>query len=232
MAIEGAKHIKNNGIPLTARVTIHRHNVDDLERTVCYLLDELHLSHITTNAASYIGLCKNNATQVQLSVEQMSNAMTTLLRMESRYPGRISAVAGPHFNAKQWLIMEKARIEGQQTHPDCGYLRSCGGVFSKITVRADGVIVPCVQLAHIELGTINIDDLRTVWHSHPMLLKLRERRDIPLDSFKFCYDCVYTRYCRGSCPSLAYSMVGNENHPSPDSCLRLFLESGGKLPEA
>lgn len=230
-AVAGLMRIRNHRIPVTARVTIHRHNVDELERIARFLLEEIKLCHITTNSASYVGLCRDNSDEIQLSVEQISNAMTTLLRLESRYPGRISAFAGPHANAKQWLLMEKARRERQAAHPDCGHLTSCGGVFSKIAVRADGVIVPCVQLGHIELGRINRDDIRTVWQSHPKIVALRARCSIPLDSFSFCSGCEYIPYCRGNCPALAQSIVGDENHPSPESCLREFLESGGRLPE-
>jgi hypothetical protein len=30
---------------------------------------------------------------------------------------------------------------------------------------------------------------------------------------------------------MAYALAGEVNHPSPDACLRLFLEQGGRLPE-
>ncbi len=102
---------------------------------------------------------------------------------------------------------------------------------SKLAVRVDGVIVPCIQMSHIELGRINRDNLHEVWENHPELKRLRERRNIPLSDFEFCKGCDYIPYCTGNCPALAYTILGEENHPSPDACLRKFLKEGGRLPD-
>jgi radical SAM protein with 4Fe4S-binding SPASM domain len=80
------------------------------------------------------------------------------------------------------------------------------------------------------LGRINKDDLKDVWQNNSELKKIRERVSISLNDFEFCQGCDYIKYCTGSCPALAYTILGEENHPSPDSCLRLFLEAGGRLP--
>jgi SynChlorMet cassette radical SAM/SPASM protein ScmE len=102
---------------------------------------------------------------------------------------------------------------------------------SSIAVRADGVMVPCIQLSHMALGRINRDDLQDVWQRHPELKRLRERRKISLIDFEFCQGCRYINYCTGSCPALAYTNFGDENHPSPDACVKRFLEAGGRLPD-
>ena len=73
---------------------------------------------------------------------------------------------------------------------------------------ADGVIVPCIQLSHIELGRINKDALYEVWHKHLELENLRARRSISLSDFEFCNGCEYINYCSGNCPALAYTLVG------------------------
>tara|TARA_B100000315_G_C14078490_1_gene363775 strand:- start:131 stop:448 length:318 start_codon:yes stop_codon:yes gene_type:complete len=101
---------------------------------------------------------------------------------------------------------------------------------SKIAVRADGAIVPCNMLSHLKLGQINHDGLQDVWLNHPEMKKLRTRRNIPLNDFEFCKGCEYINYCTGNCPALAYSILGKVDHPSPDACLRKFLDDGGKLP--
>ena len=38
-------------------------------------------------------------------------------------------------------------------------------------------------------------------------------------------------YSTGNCPGLSYTLVGEVNHPSPDACLRKFLDEGGRLPD-
>jgi radical SAM protein with 4Fe4S-binding SPASM domain len=101
-----------------------------------------------------------------------------------------------------------------------------------MAVRADGVMVPCSQLPHMELGRINQDDLGEVWRHHPELTRLRQRSRIPLSDFDFCRDCEYLHYCSGGCPALAFTRTNLEDSPVPDSCFRNFLAQGGQLPDA
>ena len=230
-AMEGIKTLRKHRLSVPVRVTIHKQNVRDLDGVARLLLEEVGLPSFSTNAASFMGVCRKNAEQVQLTVEERSLAMETLLRLTQKYNGRISAQAGPLAEGKTWFEMEQARREGRARIPGRGYLTGCGGPMSKIAVRADGVMVPCGQMSHIELGRINVDELREVWQNHPELERLRERRNIPLSDFEFCKGCDYIPYCTGNCPALAYTIFGEENHPSPDACLRRFLEEGGRLPE-
>lgn len=230
-AVEGIKHLLNNKVPVGIRVTIHRQNVDDLENIARLLLEDIGLPSFSTNSASYMGLCRKNPEQILLSSQERTYAMQHLLKLTEKYEGRINAFAGPLAEARDWLEMEKARREGKDALPDGGFLTGCGGAMDTIAVRADGVIIPCSQLPHIELGRINRDNLKDIWQNHPELTKLRQRNQIPLSDFEFCRGCDYINYCTGNCPALAYTLYGNENHPSPDACLRRFLEDDGRLPD-
>ncbi|MHB8910161.1 MAG: SPASM domain-containing protein [Syntrophales bacterium] len=147
------------------------------------------------------------------------------MHLTERYGERINATAGPLADGRNWLEMKDACREGR------GYLAGCNGPRQTIAVRADGVIIPCIQLGHMASGKINRDHLPDVWQNHPELWKLRERSLIPLTSFAFCRVCTYADYCTGNCPAMAYPMAGEVNHPSPDACLRLFQERGGVLLE-
>ena len=177
-----------------------------------------------------MGLCRKNAEMVKLTTEERNLAMESLLSLERKYPGRINATAGPLADARNWLKMDQALKEGQKCTPWGGYLTGCKGPFEKLAVRADGVIVPCIQMSHIELGRINQQDLKDIWRNHPLLKNIRERLRIPLTDFEFCNGCEYINYCTGNCPALAYTTMGIENHPSPESCLKRFLDDGGRLP--
>jgi SynChlorMet cassette radical SAM/SPASM protein ScmE len=230
-AIRGVKHLQKHHVPVSVRVTIHRHNVRDLSAIADLLLNNIGLDGFSTNTASYMGLCRQNADIIQLTTEERSLAMETLLRLSKEYPGRISASAGPLAEGMAWLEMVEAHRQGQKQMYATGSLTGCGGPMEKIAVRADGVMVPCIQLSHIPLGCINRDDLREVWQSHPELKRLRERCRIPLSRFEFCQGCEYVDFCTGNCPALAYQISGDENHPSPDACLKRFLEDGGRLPD-
>jgi len=230
-AVEGIEHLRRHRVSVRVRVTIHRENVHDLEGVTRLLLEDLGLPSFSTNSASFMGLCRRYAPEVQLRVSERSLAMETLLRLTKKYRGRIGATAGPLAEARNWLTMERARREGKERSAGRGYLAGCNGPMSKLAVRADGVIVPCSQLSHKELGHINRDNLVDLWQKHPELERLRTRHTISLTDFEFCKGCDYIPYCTGGCPALASTIVGEENHPSPDACLKRFFEKGGRLPD-
>ncbi len=227
-ALNGLKILKENKLKITTRLTLHQGNISELDDIARFLLEEVGLPYFSTNAASSLGMCKENS-QVQINQRERMTAMAELTRLSKKYNGRIVAMAGPLAEARVWSDMERARLEGKESTPGGGFLTGCNCVYSKIAVRSDGIIVPCSLLDHIELGRINKDNLQELWQNHPALGKLRERHKIPLSSFDFCRGCDYINYCTGSCPALAYSLLGDVNHPSPDICLRRFLQGGGKL---
>ncbi|MEW6665085.1 MAG: SynChlorMet cassette radical SAM/SPASM protein ScmE [Thermodesulfobacteriota bacterium] len=229
-AIRGIEALRTYGVPVSVRVTIHTLNVPDIEETARFLLEDMGLPGFSTNAASYLGLCRQNSAAVQLTADERTLVMKKLLLLNRRYPGRISGTAGPLADALMWVDMERAREEGREDLPGGGCLSACGGPFEKIAVRSDGIIVPCIQMAHLKLGRINEVSLKEVWQGHETLKRLRNRSRIPLSEFKFCRGCDYVPYCTGNCPALAYTITGDEYHPSPDACLRRFLKDGGRLP--
>jgi SynChlorMet cassette radical SAM/SPASM protein ScmE len=229
-AVRGITCLQKNGVPVSVRVTIHRHNINQLREIARFLLIDLQLPEFSTNAASYMGLCRENTHDVQMSAAERNRAMADLLELCNTYPGRISASAGPLADVRHWRTMAQSRSEGRKSLEGGGYLTGCGCTMQSLAVRADGVFIPCIQLSHIELGRINADPLERIWHDHPNLNRLRERRTIPLNSFSYCKGCDYIPYCTGNCPALAYSILGNLNHPSPDACFKQFIAQGGELP--
>jgi SynChlorMet cassette radical SAM/SPASM protein ScmE len=230
-AAQGLKLLLKHHIPASVRVTIHRRNVHDLEEVSKLLLEDVGLPGFSTNSAGYLGLCRQNTEQVQLTVEERCLAMRDLLKLNKKYSNRISATAGPLAEARMWLDMEQARSKGLKDGHGGGHLTSCGGPMTKLAVRADGVIVPCAQISSIELGRINRDGLAWVWQDNKELNRFRDRSSIPLADFDFCRECEFMDFCRGGCPAMANSMVGNPHHPSPDSCYKRFLQAGGVLPD-
>ena len=231
-AIRGVEALRRHGISTAVRMTIHRKNVRDLENTARFLLEDLGLPSFGTNAASYFGSCRRSAEEIQLTTDDRQYAMETLLALTKRYPGRIQAQAGPLAEGRMWRRMEDARQAGAAPFGNGGHLTGCGCTYSKLDVRSDGTLVPCTMLPHLDLGRINQDSLVEVWQNHEHLNALRTRHTVPLEQFEFCDGCPYVPYCTGNCPGLAYNLVGEVDHPSPDACLRRFLEEGGTIPPA
>jgi len=227
-AIRGIRILQNAGVIVTSRITIHRYNIHDLENTAHLLLDEIGLESISTNSVSHLGLAQEHEKEVQLSPLEMCDAMERILLLAEKYRQQITAQAGPLSLGKAYQEMECARIEGREI-PHRGFLTGCGCMWQKITVRPDGVYVPCGMLAHIELGRINQDSLIDIWQNNRELQKLRERYLIPLDSFPECADCEYRMTCTGNCPAGAFTRTGDVYAPSPDGCLKQFLANGGRI---
>lgn len=229
-AVRGIKILQKHKIPVTSRVTIHHKNVNDLENIAKFLLEDIGLSNFSTNSACYMGLCRKTAEQVQLTIADRTLAMRKLLTLNKKYDGRITSQAGPLTEANLWLKMQRKIKEGEEMQGG-GCLGTCPGILRELGVRADGVIVPCNQISHIELGRINQDSLLHVWYAHQELIRLRSRSEKPLTNFEYCQDCDYVKLCSGGCPAMAHSVTGKDDVIAPEFCLKKFLEDGGKLPE-
>jgi SynChlorMet cassette radical SAM/SPASM protein ScmE len=222
-AVKGIRHLQNHGTQVTIRVTITHQNVHELDNIISFILDDLEIASLSTNAAGYFGLCRHHRDEVQLTIEDRCRAMSDLVRLSKEYPGRIKANAGPFFEAERFHQIDQAIKSNQGSIPGRGFLTGCGCTWEKIAVRADGVIVPCTLLPEAELGRINHDSLSTIWQTHPKLQEMRSWYRIPLESFSFCRGCQFIPYCTGNCPAGAHAIFGKECHPSLEGCYRQFL---------
>ena len=59
-ALRGLRLLQAHGLKTTARVTLHSLNLTYLEETAAFLLEELGLPFFSINAASHLGLCRDN----------------------------------------------------------------------------------------------------------------------------------------------------------------------------
>lgn len=132
-ALRGIRILQQHGVPVTVHVTIHRHNVHDLENIARLLLEELGLPGFSTNAAGYLGSCQQHADELLLTTAERQEAMTALLRLAARYPGRIQASAGPLAEGRTWARMEAARRDHAPPFAHGGRLTGCGCPRSEIS---------------------------------------------------------------------------------------------------
>ncbi len=223
-AIRGLRLLVEGGFKAVARVTITRHNVDDLENIAHLLLDELGLPLISTNEAFPCGIMERQSEEILLTPAQRRQAMDTLVDLAARYEGRIVANAGPLALARHFREIEEGLAAGLDGLPGRGTLSACGCVFVKLAVHHDGTIVPCHQLASLHVGTIGVDDLRQVWLEHPLINAMRRRRTIPLRTLDTCRDCPYQGFCTGGDPAGALYLTGQLNARNPWDCYRVHKE--------
>jgi len=230
-AIRGLRLLKAADFPATARVTVNRHNVGDLESTFRLLLDEIGLARVGTNDAMPMGTGCARREDIVLLPEQRSEAMRTLVRLEREYPGRIQASAGSLALWHMFREMDEAKAAGRKTRRwKMGCLSSCGCMFAKLAVHHDGMIVPCNMLAAAALGTIGETPIRSIWQDHPLLKEMRGRGEISMDQVPGCAGCEWAPYCSGGCPAAEYTRTGEMNVANPECCYRRFRAECGELP--
>ena len=156
--------------------------------------------------------------------------MLTLARLDQRYPGRVTALAGPLTRWRMFHAMETARFAGGARTSLMGRLTACGCIFEKLAVNHDGTITPCNMLATMVIGRIGETPIRDIWRSHPHLRALRERREIPMDDVAECKGCEWTAFCNGSCPAVQFGLTGSLRRPDPTDCYRRFMAEVGHVP--
>lgn len=221
-ALRGLKLLKAAGFPVTVRVTINRHNVNDLENVAHLLLEEVGLPSFSTNEAYACGATDRTEDGVILTPAQRAQAMEVLIRLAAQYDHRIQAQAGPLIFAQELKTMDEMLANGQTSRPGRGMLSACGGVFSQLGVMHDGTIVPCTILSALPIGKVGVDSLQDVWLHHPTMVSLRQRQEIPLSSLETCRDCDYLGFCTGGCPAGAVYANGEFNARNPMNCFRVL----------
>jgi SynChlorMet cassette radical SAM/SPASM protein ScmE len=221
-AIRGLRLLKDAGFPITVRVTINRFNYNDLENTAQLLLEEVGLPGFSTNEAYPCGATNRYDEEIMLNPFQRRDVMNTLMRLNEKYHDRISATAGPLSLAREECAIHAAQAKGEKEFAGRGKLTACGGVFEKLAILHDGTIVPCHVISNLHLGNILNSDLQDVWLNHPLMVALRQRRNISLDSLEPCKNCDYRGYCSGGCPGGAQFLNSDFNTRNPMDCYRIL----------
>ena len=225
--MRGLELLKEARFPVTVRVTINRHNVDDLPNIAHLLLEEIGLGGFSTNEAEQMGTARCYGENIVLTHEERLRAMKTLTALNERYGGRINAAAGPLAISRHFADIETRVGRLEKAMPGRGTLSSCGGVFSKMAVLHDGTMVPCNMLPTLTMGTIGKHSFHQAWLHHPAINAVRYRRQIPLQALSECRDCDFTGFCAGGCPASVMAKTGRLNARDPMVCYRIFRE--GKI---
>jgi SynChlorMet cassette radical SAM/SPASM protein ScmE len=223
--VRGLRLLVKAGFPVTARVTINRHNLRDLEDIAGFLLEDIGLKAFSTNEAQPIGSGCRNDKETNLAPNEKAIAMEILDRLVKKYPGRLQASAGPQANKQMYAEMEHARQTGEKARRwKMGFLSACGCIFSQIAVLHDGSIVPCHMMSGLVLGNIQGASIGEIWRSHAVMAAMRRRAFVPMDQAPGCAGCEWTPFCNGGCPGLTYQLTDDFNRANPHDCYRSFTK--------
>lgn len=106
----------------------------------------------------------------------------------------------------------------------------CNAMLNKISVQANGDIIPCAPLAGlytllgIEMGNVIRDGLQNVLTDGPLIDHVMQTVKEKRQFSKKCGSCPYFENCQGGCPAL--SMLFGGNLLSPDDYKCAFFENG------
>lgn len=213
--------LKQTNIPLTVRVTVNKHNLYDLEKIFSYLLEDINIKRVSTNAVVAMGEAENNS--VALSAKERAYAIEKLhLLSAERWPNRIIARAGPLYEYELFKSFENGESLNSAYK---GKLTACGCTYKKLSVHHDGVITPCNMLPSFEIGRINKDKIIDIWANSRVLKQLRMRKNILLKDIEFCSECEFNTICNGGCPGTEAERSGSLISPNKESCYRLFKQN-------
>jgi SynChlorMet cassette radical SAM/SPASM protein ScmE len=227
-ALRGLILLQRSEFPVTARVTIGKNNVRDMDETARLLLEDVGLASFTTCDASPIGAGCSCGDELALDHRDILKAGLSLEALLEKYPGRINAQAGPLAVLRMYRRMEEIMAgEGEPDPSRMGHLAACAGVFDRLAILHDGSVVPCSMLHDMVMGNILNDDLEELWRGSPLIRQLRERYCIPMSSIDECHGCEWADLCMGGCPGVALQIRGSLLEPDLRSCYREFLRENG-----
>ncbi len=225
-AVAGLRLLKKEGFPVTVRATISKHNIHDLEAMTAFLLEDIGLPSMTNNEASPIGTGCTYKEEVALDHKEILATGLRLEKLQQKYPGRITAQAGPLAKLRMYKEMEDARKNGETTNRwKMGYLSSCGGVFNKLGILHDGSIVPCSMLHDLTMGNMLSDDLLERWENSEVIQEVRDRCVVPMSEIPECSNCEWVEFCNGGCPGIVQQIQKTIMAPSWRGCYRNFLKA-------
>jgi len=226
-AIRGLRLLVQAKFPVTVRVTLNHHNINDLPQIAALLINEIGLRGFSTNEAEFMGTARCTGQNIVLSKEERKQAMEILTDLNKKYEGKIGALAGPLAMATMVAEIETGIAAGETGRPGRGTLCSCGGVFSQMAILHDGTMVPCNMLPTLVMGVAGMHPVQEAWLKSPAINVIRYRRNIPLTVLPECSGCKYAGFCSGGCPASVMSRTGRLIGTDPVHCYRAFHQEGG-----
>ncbi len=216
-AMRGIELVRETNLPLRVVAALHKKNYRQMDESLNYLAGTLALKEV---GFSQVTECSNQDDWA-LGIPEEVEAMSTLQRNFLKYRGQLAAEGMSNLLLiwhRMQLRLEKLLAPGPEAFCVCNL------PFSMLAVRADGVFVPCMDMANVEVGKLGVDDIQTLWTDSPEMNAIRNRRTSAKD-WENCRVCPYADFCGGGCPA---KLPQNAKQPT-EFCLARVLEAGFQL---
>ncbi len=176
--IAGLKNVLATRLYVMTNTTMLRDNVESIPATLDFLAD-LGVPTVGLNALIYSG---HGATVGTGLPERDLKPLLEMARQKTESRGQKLIWYTP----TQYCHFDPVQME-------LG-VKGCTAAQYNMCVEPNGDVLPC-QSYYQPLGNLLRDDWDAIWN-HPLALKLRERRDLPLK----CEGCALLAECGGGCP--------------------------------
>ena len=202
-ALDGARFLRQAGVPVQFNTTVTRHNIDSLPDIVALAEREqavaLHLFLLVP-----VGCGLEVAKTDQISAEEYEGVLDWFYGVSKTTRMELRATCAPHYYR---VIRQKAREEGrkvtQQSHGMAAMTKGClaGSAVCFLSFRGD--VYPCGYFP-VAAGNVQETSLRDIWEKAPLFQQLRDADGLEGK----CGVCEYRNVC-GGCRARAYGMTGN-----------------------
>ena len=202
-ALDGARHLKANGVEVQFNTTVTRHNIDSLPQIVALAEQEGAVAfHIFLLVPVGCGLEVSDAQQI--SSEEYEEALSWFYRASRKSTMEMRATCAPHYYR---IIRQRAREEGRkitvQEDGMAAMTKGCLAGSSVCFVSYHGEVFPCGYFP-VSAGNVRDESLQNIWNASPLFQTLR---DTDLLEGK-CGACEFRNVC-GGCRARSYGETGN-----------------------
>lgn len=191
-----AQHIADIGFPLTLNAVMHRHNLDDLPRTIA-LAAELGARRIEIACVQFQGWALKNRGMLQPSRAQVDQAKATVAAARKSYHGQLAIDFVP---------------------PDyfADYPKACMGGWGStgLNIAPDGTVLPChaaETIPHLEFQNARDTPLSQIWYQGSAFNAFRGTDWMP----ELCQSCDRRDIDFGGCRCQAMAIAGDPTATDP-----------------
>ncbi len=191
-----ATEIKNRGIPLTLNAVMHRHNLDDLERTIEMAVD-LGARRLEVACVQFHGWAETNRDQLLPTLEQTKEAKRIVSEAENRLRGTMAFDFVP---------------------PDyySDFPKACMGGWGStgLNITPDGTVLPChaaESIPHLKFDNVWDRTLSEIWYNSEAFNAYRGTDWLPDP----CQSCDRKEIDFGGCRCQALALAGDASATDP-----------------
>lgn len=209
-ALEGIKHLREQGLAVQINITLTKHNAHQLEE-VYELAKSIGAVAVHIFMLVPVGCGIVLAETDMLSPEQYEKKMLEICRLDSRGELQMKVTCGPHYERitrQQGLYQERKKpshvkesVPGRTGHRN--HARGCLAGLGVLFVGHQGDVFPCGYLP-VKCGNVLRQTISEIWQNNKDLERMRTSSSLEGK----CGICGYREVC-GGCRGRAFAATEN-----------------------